>query len=80
MFLKQRREGHLIEVADLQELINPLQKGVMARLHFGEEMQDAETFQKADLVFLQVRHCPNAGPHPRIMLGETVFGRDGLAS
>ena len=51
MFLKQRQEGHLIEVTDFQELINPLRKGVRGRLHFGEEMQDAEIFPKADLLF-----------------------------
>lgn len=51
MFLKQRKEGHLVEVSDVQELINPLHRDVMARLHYGEEMQDPEKFNKADLVF-----------------------------
>jgi hypothetical protein len=64
MFLKQRLEGHLIEVADLQELINPLRKEVKGRLHFGEEMQDAESFQKADLVFPSGEALPRCWTAP----------------
>lgn len=64
MFLKQRQEGHLVEVADIQELINPFQKGVKARLHFGEEMQDAETFQKKDLLFPSGEFLPRCWTTP----------------
>lgn len=64
MFLKQRHDGHLVEIDDLQELINPLRKAVKGRLHFGEEMQDAETFQKADLVFPSGEYLPQCWTTP----------------
>jgi hypothetical protein len=51
MFLKQRNEGHLVEISDVRELINPLHKDVTGRLHYGEEMQDPEKYNKSDLVF-----------------------------
>jgi hypothetical protein len=51
MFLKRKSDGHLVEILGLNDLFNPNHKTVVGRLHYGEEMQDAEGFAKADLVF-----------------------------
>jgi hypothetical protein len=51
MFLKQRKAEHLVEVLGLNDLFNPLHQEVVGRLHYGEEMQEAEKFSKAELVF-----------------------------
>lgn len=51
MFLKQRSDGHLVEVLSLNDLVNPLHDAIIGRLHYGEEMQDAERFPKSALLF-----------------------------
>lgn len=51
MFLKQKKEGHLVEVLSLKDLFNPTHKQIVGRLHVGEEMQDAENYDKANLIF-----------------------------
>lgn len=58
MFLKRKTDGHLIEVLGLNDLANPNHKAVVARLHYGEEMQDPETFAKTDLVFPSGEELP----------------------
>ncbi len=59
MFLKQKKEGHLLEVLTLKDLVNPIHAEVIGRLHYGEEMQDAEKFAKDNLIF------PSGEPLPR---------------
>mgnify|MGYP006288579657 FL=1 len=59
MFLRQIKEGHLVEIENLQELISPLHATVTGRLHYGEEMQDPENFDKSALVF------PSGEPLPK---------------
>jgi hypothetical protein len=51
MFLKQKAQGHLLEVLSMKDLINPLHDYIVGRLHYGEELQDPEKFMKDDLVF-----------------------------
>ena len=51
MFLKQKRDGHLVEVLSVADLMNPTRTMVPGRLHYGEEMQDPENFPKLDLKF-----------------------------
>lgn len=51
MFLKQRKDGHLVEVLGLTDLVNPIHKHMIGRLHYGEEMQDPEKFLKTELMF-----------------------------
>lgn len=58
MFLKQKKDGHLVEVLGVSDLVNPNHKTVIGRLHYGEEMQDAEKFQKADLTFPSGEELP----------------------
>lgn len=51
MFLKHKSSKDLVEILDLDSVYNPLQSKVSGRFHAGEEMQDAEMFHKADLIF-----------------------------
>jgi hypothetical protein len=51
MFLKRKTDGHLVEVLSLNDLFNPNHKTVVGRLHYGEEMQDADSFAKTELLF-----------------------------
>jgi hypothetical protein len=51
MFLKQKKDHHLVEVLALNDLFNPIHDSVIGRLHYGEEAQEAERFPKSDLVF-----------------------------
>ncbi|MFT6341431.1 MAG: hypothetical protein ACJASW_002616 [Polaribacter sp.] len=58
MFLKERESGHLVQVADLTELVNPLRSQITGCYHHGEEAQEAEPFSKGDLVFLSGEPLP----------------------
>ena len=58
MYMKQKKDGHLVEVLSLNDLVNPTHKFVVGRLHYGEEMQDAEKFAKTDLVFPSGEELP----------------------
>jgi hypothetical protein len=53
MFLKLRHDeaSSLVEVLDLQQLFDPFQNEVQARLHGGEELQDPAAYAKGELVF-----------------------------
>lgn len=58
MYLKQKKDGHLVEVLATGDLINPMHKQVVGRLHYGEEIQEAESFDKADLLFPSGEELP----------------------
>ncbi len=58
MFLKLKKNGHLVEVLSLNDLVNPIHKTVVGRLHWGEEMQDPDKFPKTDLVFPSGEELP----------------------
>ncbi len=58
MYLKLKKDGHLVEVLGLNDLVNPTHKNVVGRLHFGEEMQDPEKFPKAELQFPSGEELP----------------------
>ena len=60
MFLKQKSEGHLVEVLSLNDLFSPAHANVVGRLSYGEELGDPETFPKADLVFASGEELPRA--------------------
>jgi hypothetical protein len=60
MFLKQKNDNHLVEVLSLADLFNPMHKTVVGRLHYGEELGEADKFAKTDLIFPsgeQLPHC-----------------------
>jgi hypothetical protein len=58
MLLKQKKAGHLVEVLSLKDLFDPFLNKIVGRLTFGEEIQDPEKFNKADLVFLSGEALP----------------------
>lgn len=59
MLLAEQSTGHLIEIVDLAALFNPFEPRVTGCLHFGEEAQDPESFDKTRLKF------PSGEPLPR---------------
>lgn len=67
MFLKDRSSGHLVQVVEPTELVNPLRTQISGRYHHGEEAQEAEPFNKADLVFPSGETLPRCwvDPHYR---------------
>ena len=58
MFLKQKKEGQLVEILGLNDLVNPTHKNIVGRLHYGEEMQDPDKFAKANLIFPSGEELP----------------------
>lgn len=58
MFLKQRNTEKLVEVLGMLDLFNPNHGSLVGRFHVGEEMQDPEKFDKADLVFCSGESLP----------------------
>lgn len=67
MYLKQRENGHLIEVLGLRDLVDPTSSHVVGRLHWGEEAQDPEKFRKDALIFPSGEQLPRCwvDPHYR---------------
>ncbi len=59
MFLKDKTSGDLIEVLNTNTLVDPCRKEIRGRFHAGEEMQEAQEFTKARLLF------PSGEPLPR---------------
>ncbi len=51
MFLMHKPTGDLIEILTLDQLFNPCVKEVTGVDHFGEEMQEPESYQKTELAF-----------------------------
>lgn len=64
MYVKQRSSGELVEVLDMQALIDPSSGQVQGRFHAGEEMPDARTFAKDDLVFPSDESLPRCWLDP----------------
>lgn len=59
MFVAEKATGHLIEVLDTSALFDPHLDSIKGSLHYGEEAQDPESFQKSELVF------PSGEPLPK---------------
>ena len=51
MFMKHKPSGDLIEILNTQVLFDPCQEKVLGQFHAGEEMQDAQLFDKNNLCF-----------------------------
>ena len=51
MYLKDSKNGDLVEIIDLGALFDPFVSSVNGRYHAGEEMQDAQPFTKQGLIF-----------------------------
>ena len=58
MFLKDTRNGHMVEVLSLDDLFNPNHQQLVGRYNAGEELQDPEKFSKSDLEFLSGESLP----------------------
>ncbi len=64
MFLKHQANGHLVEVLSLNDLFNPNHRQMVGRYHYGEEAQDPEKFNKADLRFQSGEALPRCWTDP----------------
>lgn len=64
MFLMQKNTHNLVEVLSTQELFDPFAKAVTAQCHAGEEMQEPDTFLKADLMFPSGEELPRCWIDP----------------
>jgi hypothetical protein len=64
MYLTTGEDRSLVEVLSTDDLFNPFQPTVRGRLHAGEELQDAETFRKADLSFPSGEALPRCWTDP----------------
>lgn len=67
MLLKQKSNGHMVEVENFVDLINLNIDEVLGRYQEGEEVQDPDKFKKQDLVFLSGEKLPRCwlDPHYR---------------
>ncbi len=67
MFLKHRPSQQLLEVLTLQDLWDPCLLEITGRFHAGEELQEPESFIKAELVFPSDEPLPQCwlNPHYR---------------
>lgn len=64
MLLRQKSSGHMVEVFALDRLFNLHVDQVLGRLHYGEEVQEPEEFQKDDLEFLSGEDLPRCWTDP----------------
>lgn len=64
MLIKNRTNEHMIEVMNLVDLMNLNLNQVLGRYQEGEEQQDPEKFNKADLVFLSGEELPRCWTDP----------------
>lgn len=51
MFLKHKPTGNLVEVLTLEQVYEPSWDQIEGRFHAGQEMQDAQQFEKSKLIF-----------------------------
>jgi len=67
MLLKQKSNGHMIEVVNFIDLVDLNNEEVVGRYQEGEEAQDPGKFKKQDLVFLSGEELPKCwfDPHYR---------------
>jgi hypothetical protein len=64
MLLKTRSNEHMVEVTNLIDLMNLNVTRVIGRYQEGEEQQDPESFNKAELVFLSGEDLPRCWTDP----------------
>ncbi len=64
MFLKEAKSGHLVEVLGLADLFDPFRAAIVGRYHFGEEMQEPDSFAKAELTFCSNEGLPDCWTDP----------------
>jgi hypothetical protein len=64
MFLKHKTNGDLVEILTLKELFDPCQGVVVGRYQQGEEVQDPEKVEKAELLFPSGEVLPQCWTDP----------------
>jgi len=64
MFLKNRRNGNMVDVTNMSDLTNLYHEKVSGRYQAGEELQDIEEFNKSDLLFLSGEELPKCWTDP----------------
>ena len=64
MFLKERKNGELVEVLVTAELFNPFRNEITGRYNAGEELPEPQLFRKADLVFCSDEALPRCWTDP----------------
>ncbi len=64
MFLKDKRNGHMVEILGTNDLFNLYRVDIVGRYLFGEEAQEPETFHKTDLIFLSGEELPRCWLDP----------------
>ncbi len=51
MFLAEKSTGHMVEILDTGVLFDPNEARVSGSLHYGEEAQEPEAYEKTELTF-----------------------------
>lgn len=64
MFLNHKPSNHMVEVVGVDELFDLYKPAVTGRMHFGEEVQDAEPYAKHELEFLSGEALPKCWTDP----------------
>ncbi|MBL4827814.1 MAG: acetyltransferase [Spongiibacteraceae bacterium] len=64
MFLKERENGHLLAIVNINDLFNPYMKTLSCRGQYGEEEQDPENYPKKDLLFPSDEELPKCWLEP----------------
>ena len=70
MLIKNRTNDHMVEVMNTVDLMNLNLSEVLGRYQEGEEQQDPEKFNKADLVFLSGEELPRCWTDPHYRDGD----------
>jgi hypothetical protein len=58
MFLREKKTNHLVEVLELGELFDPMQKEVTGRYNWGEDLPEPQAFAKSSLLFASGEELP----------------------
>lgn len=64
MFLKESKNGHLVEVLELKELFDPFAGDFTGRLNYGEDLPEPEKFAKAQVAFQSGEALPKCWTDP----------------
>jgi hypothetical protein len=70
MFLQHKPSGDLVEVLSVETLFDPCRSEIMGRFHCGEELQEPESFLKAEMAFPSGESLPRCwlDPHYRMQV------------
>ena len=71
MLLQKTKNGTLVEILNILEIIDPNQDKVVGRVQSGEEEQDPETLEKRSLVFPSGESLPRCWLDPDYRLDQS---------